>query len=58
MVSDDGMGFPEGLDFRKAETLGLQLVLMLVQQLDGTIVLDEQEGTRFKITFAASEQTE
>ena len=49
--SDDGVGFPAGLDFRKTETLGMQLVTMLVDQLDGTISLETKRGTRFNIIF-------
>ncbi len=52
MVSDNGVGFPEGSGFRNTETLGLQLVNMLVDQLEGTIELDRRGGTTFKITFA------
>jgi len=50
-VSDDGVGFPAGLDFHKTETLGMQLVTMLVDQLDGTISLERKRGTRFEIVF-------
>ncbi len=51
-LSDNGIGFPKGLDFRKADTLGLQLVTTLVKQLKGTIELDRDGGTEFKIAFA------
>jgi len=51
MVSDTGIGFPEDIDFRNTNTLGLQLVITLVEQLDGTIELDRSKGTAFKITF-------
>ena len=40
MVSDNGVGFPEDLDLRTTETLGLELVRTLVDQLEGTL-----EGT-------------
>jgi two-component sensor histidine kinase len=51
VVGDNGIGFPPNLDFHKTESLGLQLVLMLVEQLEGTIELDKQAGTRFEINF-------
>jgi PAS domain S-box-containing protein len=52
IVSDNGLGFPAELDFRKADTLGLQLVNTLVKdQLGGKIELDRTAGTKFKITF-------
>jgi len=54
MVSDNGVGFPEDLDFRTTETLGLELVRTLVDQLEGSIELDRSGGTAFKITFAGS----
>jgi len=57
-VSDDGVGFPEDLDFQKTETLGLQLVNMLIKQLDGTIELDRSHGTEFKINFKEQEYAE
>jgi PAS domain S-box-containing protein len=50
-VSDNGIGFLKDLDFRKTETLGLQLVITLVEQLKGTIELDRNAGTEFKVTF-------
>ena len=50
-VTDDGIGFPEGIDYRNTETFGLQLVDMLTEQLGGTIEFDGSEGTSFKIIF-------
>ncbi len=51
VFADDGVGFPEGIDFRDTETLGLQLVNMLVAQLDGAIEMDRNGGTRYEITL-------
>jgi len=52
IISDDGVGFPEDLDFRYIESsLGLKLVNSLVKQLDGTIKLDRSQGTKFIIIF-------
>ncbi|MBW2545476.1 MAG: histidine kinase, partial [Deltaproteobacteria bacterium] len=50
-VTDDGIGFPEEIDYRNPETFGLQLVEMLTEQLRGTVELDRSKGTSFKITF-------
>ena len=50
-VKDDGVGFPEGLDFRKTETLGMQIVSTLVNQIEGTIRLEREKGTSFQISF-------
>ncbi|MBU4345481.1 MAG: AAA family ATPase, partial [Proteobacteria bacterium] len=56
IVSDNGAGFPKDLDFRNTETLGLQLVTTLVKQLKGTIELDRDDKTEFKITFICPEK--
>jgi PAS domain S-box-containing protein len=50
-VGDDGVGFPEGLDFRAAGSLGLRLVNMLVAQLHSTIEMLPGTGTVFSITI-------
>ncbi|WP_244603599.1 histidine kinase dimerization/phosphoacceptor domain -containing protein [Methanococcoides sp. AM1] len=50
-VCDNGCGIPEDIDFRDTESLGLQLVTNLVEQIDGTITLDKETGTKFTIIF-------
>lgn len=55
IVRDNGMGLPKDFNFRKTESMGLQLVNDLVAQLDGTIELQEEGGTSFKITFNVQE---
>ena len=57
-VSDNGVGFPRGLDFRDTQSLGLQLVNTLVEQLEGSIDLDNGKGTVFRIEFSESERKE
>jgi two-component sensor histidine kinase len=54
VVGDNGVGFPQELDFQNTESLGMQLVNTLVYQLDGTIELCVNGGTEFKVTFPAS----
>ncbi len=51
VVSDNGLGFPENIDFRSTNSLGLQLVNILVEQLEGRIELENDSGTKFKIWF-------
>ena len=51
-VADNGVGIPNTIDFRTAESLGLSLVTVLAEeQLNGTIDLDRSKGTVFCITF-------
>lgn len=51
IVSDNGVGFSDGLDFKKTESLGMQLVCALSEQLSGNIKLTRGKGTTFTITF-------
>jgi PAS domain S-box-containing protein len=48
-ISDNGIGFPLNINFKQTETLGLQLVNTLSNQLECTIVLKRGKGTEFKI---------
>jgi len=50
-VKDNGVGFPEDIDYQNTESLGLQIVTSLTDQIDGEITLDRNNGTKFKITF-------
>jgi PAS domain S-box-containing protein len=50
-VKDSGIGFPEKLDFRNTESLGMQIIMNLVDQLDGSIELRRDRGTEFIIQF-------
>jgi len=48
-IGDDGVGLPADLDFRKATTLGLQLVDDMVSQLKGSWTVEPSSGTTFRI---------
>ncbi len=49
-VSDNGVGIPEDI-FYKNQSLGLELVWKLVEQLEGTITFNNNSGVSFNITF-------
>ncbi len=49
--SDNGTGLPEELDIHNVNTIGLDLIINLVEQIDGILELDTNKGTSFKITF-------
>ncbi len=51
IVRDNGIGIPKDLDFENTNTLGMELVNVLTQQLKGTVELDRSKGTEFKIIF-------
>lgn len=51
-IEDNGKGLPEGFDMKNTSSLGLQLVLSLVTQLEGTIeTAPSGRGARLVITF-------
>lgn len=50
-VRDNGVGFPKELDFRNTESLGLELVCIFTEQLEGSIELVDGEGTQFTVAF-------
>lgn len=49
LFRDNGIGLPEDFNWRDPHTLGLRLVLTLVEQLSGTIDLDRSSGTAYTI---------
>ena len=53
-VRDTGVGFPADMDFRHTDSLGLQLVCLLTEQLGGTIELDRASGTQWTLKFPLS----
>ncbi len=55
VVSDNGIGIPDTVDFRNSASLGLKLVNSLVDQLDGNIQLTDSSGTEFKVTYSPRE---
>lgn len=51
-VMDNGIGMPDGLDWKNSKSLGLKLVRTLVEnQLDGSIGMESNNGTKFTINF-------
>jgi two-component sensor histidine kinase len=53
-VADQGVGFPAGFNWQTPKSLGLQIVQLLTNQIDGTIILRDVPGTAFELTFAVS----
>lgn len=51
IVEDDGVGIPKNFDFLNVESFGMQIVHSLVSQLDGSITLENKNGTKFSIQF-------
>ena len=54
-VSDDGVGLPDGFDIESVKSLGLRLVPLLVEQLQGSLTVAGSPGSSFSLRFAAGE---
>lgn len=53
-VSDNGIGVPESFDLENPDSLGIQLISTLVDQLDGELELKRDNGTKYTIKFTVS----
>lgn len=51
VIKDNGIGLPSDFDKRSEGTLGHQLILMLVEQLAGTLQVKSEGGTQYIISF-------
>ncbi|ADI74933.1 signal transduction histidine kinase [Methanohalobium evestigatum Z-7303] len=54
IIADNGRGISENVNIKESESLGLQLVNSLVDQLNGNFELDTSNGTKFIIEFYSS----
>jgi two-component sensor histidine kinase len=50
-VADDGRGLPPDFSPERAASLGMNLVVTLVKQLQGRLSIANQGGTQIRITF-------
>jgi len=55
-VADNGRGIPVDIDLEDVKSLGLQLVNILVEQIDGCIELKRSQGAKFTIWFSDVEK--
>jgi two-component sensor histidine kinase len=55
VVWDNGIGMNQDFDISKATSLGMRLVKMLTDQLNGKLEVECSQGTRIMITFSESQ---
>jgi two-component sensor histidine kinase len=55
VVWDNGVGIPQDMDITKTESLGMRLVTMLSDQLNGKFEYANNQGTRWEIKFRESQ---
>jgi two-component sensor histidine kinase len=52
VISDNGIGIPEGYDLKEKNTLGMQLFYNIAtEQLMGDVKIDSSDGLTFTIHF-------
>ncbi|MUH01442.1 PAS domain S-box protein [Scytonema sp. UIC 10036] len=51
IVQDNGVGLPLDFESKRRKTLGINLIEGLVKQLRGSIEINSQQGTQFKINL-------
>ena len=50
-ISDNGVGIPQDVKVHEPETLGLSIVNMIAQQINGTMKVDRENGTSFTLVI-------
>jgi two-component sensor histidine kinase len=51
ILSDDGIGLPDGLDWTRSRSLGLRLVRALAEQLHASLEIHSHGGTEIRLGF-------
>ncbi len=51
IVWDNGVGIPDDFDISRSQSLGMRLVTMLADQLNGKVSFSGHQGTRWEIKF-------
>ncbi len=55
-ISDDGIGLPADFDPSSASSMGMEIVSILTQQLDGRLHAESKVGALFEISFPRKEK--
>jgi len=50
-VQDDGIGIPESVDLENGTGFGFVLVRLLTGQLDGSLLIERENGTKITVEF-------
>lgn len=55
LVKDDGIGFPEDFNLNEANSMGMTLINTLTKQLNGEILMKNDDGAIFEVNFKAQD---
>ena len=50
-IRDDGIGLPSDFSSRTAQSMGSQIIRLLVQQVEGNLEISNRDGACFNIDF-------
>jgi two-component system, sensor histidine kinase PdtaS len=50
-VADNGVGLPESVTPGGSSSFGMQLIDVFVKQLNGRLIIDRKQGTKFQLEF-------
>ncbi|MFH5886379.1 PAS domain S-box protein [Halalkalibaculum sp. DA3122] len=54
-ITDNGVGIPDNVMQEELSTIGLTLIKLLKEQLEGKVSLSKQNGTQFRLQFQKTE---
>ena len=57
-ISDNGIGLPDDLNLKKVKSLGMKLIQVLTDQIDGELTIEGDIGTLYSLTFSETEERE
>jgi len=57
-ISDNGIGLPEDLNLKKIKSLGMKLIQVLTDQIDGELSINRDNGTLYSLSFSETEERE
>ena len=55
-VHDNGIGISETMDLENADSLGLQLIQIFTEQIEGSFEIVRDKGTKFIVQFHIGEE--
>lgn len=57
VVRDNGRGLPDDMPEKCYETLGMQIVELLAEQIGAELTISSDQGARFELTFSLNESS-
>jgi two-component sensor histidine kinase len=56
-ISDNGIGLPVDFDIQQSGSMGMEIVDILTQQVEGRLTYSSVDGASFVVEFPAVERT-